>query len=426
MIELDIPHPKEIFNQQILNSIENFNYRVEVYYGGASSGKSQGVYQKVVIKAMMDWNIPRRILIMRKVGKSIRESCYQHIKDVLSEFQLLEYCKVSKSDFTIELPNGAMFIFLGLDDPEKIKSIKGISDIVMEEATEFNLDDFTQLNLRLRDAKHLNKQLYILFNPVSKKNWVFQYFFNENGTLKDDSEWIVYWSTYKDNKFLDQVTIDQIEKLKLRNPAYYKIYALGEFATLDKLVFPTYTKRLISPDEVLGLMKWQGLDFGYTNDPSALTWGYIDQINKKIYVTGEYVRHGMLNSHIAETIISLGMHKDKTYADSQEPKSIQEIKNGIEIEGNIININIDSATKGKDSVIHGLQWLLQYEIIIDERCFKTIEEFDNYTWKKDKKTNEYFNEPVDTFNHTIDSIRYGLNKYIMAIDDRVVVLEHFL
>lgn len=116
----------------------------------------------------------------------------------------------------------------------------------------------------------------------------------------------------------------------------------------------------------------------------------------------------MLNDEIAHTIIQLGLQKEKIYADSAERKSIDEIKRH--------DINIEPTLKGKDSVINGIQWLNQFHIVIDERCFKTIEEFDNYTWKKDKKSGEYVNEPVDTYNHTIDAIRYGLNKKIASKD----------
>lgn len=122
---------------------------------------------------------------------------------------------------------------------------------------------------------------------------------------------------------------------------------------------------------------WIGLDFGYINDPSALVWGHIDTANKKIYVMGEYVRKGMKNNEIADTMITLGLSKDKSYADCAEPKSIDEIKDK--------GVNIEATIKGKDSIIFGLQWMLQYEIIVDERCFKVQEELENYTWKKDKR-----------------------------------------
>lgn len=387
---------KKAFNKWIYDIIDDYSNRIEVYYGGAGSGKSYGAFQKVLLKALKS---KRRVLVVRKVGATLKVSVWALMLSLLNASGMYSFSKINKSDFEIELPNGSIFIFKGLDDPEKIKSITDITDIVIEEATELTEDEFTQLNLRLR-PKEKNPQIYMMFNPISKTNWVYNYFFCGN---KPDN-CLVISTTYKDNKFLSKDYCKELEKLKDRNPAYYRIYALGEFATLDKLVFPTYTTKIISDEEVKGLPRWIGLDFGYINDPSALVWGNIDTKNKKIYVRGEYVRKGMKNDEIAETMIDLGIHKDKSYGDCAERKSIDEIKDK--------GINIDPTEKGKGSIIHGIQWIAQYELIVDERCYKVLEELENYTWKKDKKTGEYINEPVDTFNHTIDAIRYGLNKYI--------------
>lgn len=394
-----------IFTEWVYENINDYSHRIEVYYGGAGSGKSYGATQKIYLKAL---KYKRKVLVVRKIQRSIKDSIWSLIVSHLVNSGFYEACRINRSDFEIELPNGSIFLFKGLDDREKIKSIDGITDIVIEEATELNEDDFTQLNLRLR-AKAPYLQIYLMFNPISKKNWVYDYFF----VREQPSNVKIIKTTYLDNTFLDDEYRQELERLKDRNPAYYRIYCLGEFATLDKLVFPTYTTKIVSDKDIQGLKRWIGLDFGYINDPSAIVWGYIDQVNKKIYVAGEYVRRGMKNDEIAETMIDLGLHKDKSFGDSAEPKSIDEIKSK--------GVNIDPTVKGKDSIIHGIQWIQQYELIIDERCFKVIEELDNYTWKKDKKTDEYINEPVDTFNHTIDAIRYGLNNYIKGTKTPTVI-----
>lgn len=396
------------FNDWIYNIIDDYSHRIEVYYGGAGSGKSFGGMQKALLKTFNDKeNGIRRVLVIRKIQRSIKDSIWHLTIEHLKSSGYYNSSKINKTDFEITLPNGSSFLFKGLDDEEKIKSIDGITDIVIEEATELTENEFTQLNLRLR-PKASNPQIYLFFNPISKKNWVYKYFFEQ---APPENALIVH-TTYKDNRFLDKGYCDELDKLALRNPAYYRIYALGEFATLDKLVFPIWTKRLISDVEVQGLKHWIGLDFGYVNDPSAIVHGFIDEKNKKIYVKGEYVKRGMLNDEIARTMIAMGLHKDKSYGDSAEPKSIAEISR----EG----VNIGQTEKGKDSIIHGIQWIQQCELIVDERCFKTCEELENYTWKKDKKTGEYLNEPVDTFNHTIDAIRYGLHKYIKGISTPVI------
>lgn len=398
-IKLNIS-PSKVFNRHIYDHLFDYDTFTEVHYGGASSGKSHGVFQKIVIKALKDWKKPRKILVLRKVGATVRDSVFADVQATLSYFGILNMCKINMSAFRIELPNGAEVIFKGMDNPEKIKSIKGISDVVMEEASEFTLDDYTQLTLRLRDKAHKQKQIYLMFNPVSKANWVYNAFF-----VKKPKNTVVYQTTYKDNRFLDALTRENIEELANRNEAYYKIYALGEFATLDKLVFPKYTKVLLNKDDLRQITSYFGLDYGFINDPSAFMHVKIDDDRKRLYVVEEYVKKGLTNDKIAESITALGYAKEQIRADSAEKKSNQELRNlGIS--------RVIDAKKGAGSVMQGIQYLLQYEWIVDERCVKTIEELENYTWKKDKATNEYINEPVDSYNHCLDAIRYAIQDKI--------------
>ena len=377
--------------------IRDYKTRVNVFYGGAGSGKSYFVMQKIILKAL---DSQRKVLVVRKVGATLKESVWSLTLELIHTGGLTPAVKqINKSDLTIEFLNGSVLLFKGLDDSEKIKSINGITDIVIEEATEITLDDFTQLNLRLRSKKP-NNQIHLMFNPVSKANWVYKYFFE----AKPDN-CVIVQTTYKDNPHLPKEYVDSLHALENKNPAYYKIYVRGEFATLDKLVFPVIQKRIISEDELTDAWFWAGMDFGYTNDPTAITWGYYNPVQNDLYITGEYDKIGMTNDVIAETLISLGLSKEKIVADSAEPKSITELRNlGIK--------RIIASVKGADSVKNGIDRMQRCNIIIDERCTKTIEEFENYTWQKDKKTGEYINQPVDSYNHHIDSIRYGIQTVI--------------
>ncbi|MCL2631508.1 MAG: PBSX family phage terminase large subunit [Coriobacteriia bacterium] len=393
------------FNDWVFESLTDYTFRIEAYVGGAGSGKSYGATQKMLLKALKS---KRNVLVIRKIQRTIKHSIWALMLSHLRASGFLAYCRINRSDYEIELPNGSVFLFKGLDDEEKIKSIEGITDIIIEEATELTEDEFTQLNLRLR-AQCEYPQLYLMFNPVSKKNWVYGYFFE--GYLPENAK--VIHTTYRDNRFLSDDYVAELEALQYRNPAYYRIYTLGEFATLGTLVFPNYETRLITDAELEGLPFWIGLDFGYVNDPSAIVWGRINEPARRIYVTGDYVKRGMLNDEIAEIMTGLALHKDKSYADSAEPKSIAEIRR--------LGVNIEATVKGKDSVINGIQWLLQHELIVDERCSDVIGELENYTWKRDRRTGEYMNEPVDTYNHTIDAIRYGLNRYIKGTLKPLVV-----
>lgn len=371
--------------------VKDYTTRFNVFYGGAGSGKSHFVAQKTLLKALQ---YKRKLLVIRKVGNTLKDSVWAMYLKLL--YQMPGVIKsINKSDYTIELINDSVILFKGLDDSEKVKSIEGITDIVIEEASELIEDDFDQLNLRLR-AKSGMLQIHLMFNPISKANWVYRRFF-ANGTPADT---IVVHTTYKDNPHLPKEYIDSLLRLERTNPAYYKIYVLGDFATLDKLVFPVKTVRLVGADEVKDLPFWIGMDFGYTNDPTAITWGYVDRKNMRLYITGEYDKRGMTNDVIATTLTSLGFAKERIVADSAEPKSIAELRRlGIR--------RITPAVKGPDSVKNGIDRLQRYDIIIDERCTNTVEEFENYTWIKDRKSGEYINQPIDTFNHHIDSIRYG-------------------
>lgn len=371
--------------------VRDYQTRFNVFYGGAGSGKSHFVMQKMLLKCVQ---YKRKMLVVRKVGNTLKDSVWAMALKLLYQMPAV-IASINKSEYTIELINGSVILFKGFDDPEKIKSIEGITDIVVEEASELTEDDFDQLNLRLR-AKSGMLQIHLMFNPVSKANWVYKRFFID-GTPPDT---VIVHTTYKDNPHLPQEYIDSLMRLERTNPAYYKIYVLGDFATLDKLIFPVVSYRIITDEEVKDLPFWIGMDFGYTNDPTAITWGYLDQVNRRLFIRGEYNRKGMTNDVIAKVLIDLGFAKERIIADAAEPKSIAELRKlGIS--------RVTGAVKGPDSVKNGIDRLQRYDIIVDERCVNTKEEFENYTWKKDKKTGEYINEPVDMFNHHIDSIRYG-------------------
>lgn len=381
-------------NDVYLRYLGRYTNRTEVYYGGAGSGKSVFVAQKIVIKALKG---KRKVLVIRKVARTQKESCFTVIKDVLSSLNILDKCTINKSTLDITLPNGSVFLFKGMDDSEKIKSIANITDIWIEEATELNLDDFTQLNLRLR-ASVPNLQMILSFNPVSKANWCYQSFFAN----KTDA--FVLKTTYKDNKFLPRAYIESLEKMIETNYTYYKIYALGEFCSLDKLIYTNWEEKEFNIQELISTKKYitlTGLDFGFTNDPTALVVSLCDTNSKEIYIFDEYGNVGMTNPEIAEVLKSMGYSKNIIMADSAEQKSIEEIRRaGI--------TKIKACKKSPDSVKHGIQQLQQYKIYVHPKCVGVITELQNYSWKKDKQTGEYINEAVDQFNHYLDALRYSM------------------
>ena len=294
--------------------------------------------------------------------------------------------------------NGAQFMFSGLDDVEKLKSIEGVTSIWVEEATELLQEDFEQLDLRLRGNFGCLKQIILTLNPISDQHWIKKIFFDDpiEGvfTLK---------TTYLDNSFIDDEYKMVMNNKKKSNPRYYNIYALGNWGTAEGLIFQNVEQRLIREEEIRGLDSIQGLDFGYTNDPSAFNQSFIDIKNKKLFIYDGFYEKGLSNNSISTKIKDMLLHRHATTADSSEPKSIDAIKaKGVRISG---------ALKGKDSINSGIDFLLDYEIILNAHLVEFMTEFNNYSWAVDKKTNKTTNKPVDDFNHFIDSLRYATEKY---------------
>ena len=388
MIRLNIA--RSLFNDAYFPYLFDYSHRYEVYYRGARSGKSVFITQKILCKACTS---KRKVLIIRKYATTLKDSVFQLFIDQLKKWKIYKFCKVNMSTYTITLPNESVLLFKGLDDPEKIKSITDITDIWCEECSELSRDEFTQLDLRLRSQAG-NLQIFVSFNPVSKQNFVYQKWF-VNGTPANT---FILHTTYKDNKFLPKEYIEALLEKQKSNPTYYKIYALGEFCTLDKLVYYNWKVEDFDHTQIKGKLLI-GLDFGYTNDPTALVASVMT--DKKIYIFKEWVDTNKTNPQIAQVIKSLGFQKSTIICDSAEPKSIQELRqNGI--------YAARESTKGPDSIIHGIQRLWEYEIIVHPSCTETITEFENYAWQKDKTTGEYINKPIDMFNHCMDALRYSL------------------
>ena len=373
--------------------------RYEIPWGGAGSGKSHIVARKLLYRMLNESDVKHNFLIIRKVDRTIKKSVWTLMKNIISIWGLTNQFQFNQTDRTMIWKfNGAQFMFSGLDDVEKLKSIEGVTSIWVEEATELNQEDFEQLDLRLRGEFGCLKQISLTFNPISEQHWIKKIFFDSpmEGvfTLK---------TTFLDNYFIDDEYKMVMQNKKLTNPRFYNIYALGNWGTAEGLIFQNVTQRLIREDELTGLDCVQGLDFGYTNDPSAFNQTYIDLKNKKIFIFDGFYEKGLSNNAITAKIKELALHRHMTTADSSEPKSIDAIKaKGVRVQG---------AQKGKDSINSGIDFLLDYEIILNAHLVEFMTEFNNYSWAIDKKTNKTTNKPVDDFNHFIDSLRYATEKY---------------
>lgn len=430
---MNIHVSKDMFNPIYLPLLEDYEHRYITLYGGSGSGKSDFGFMKAIWKAI---NYPgRTFLVIRKVQKTLKKSCWRLVNRILRRLKIFNTCKINKTDMEIELENGSLFMFSGLDDPEKIKSIDGVDDIIIEEATDLDKYDFLQLDLRLRSDKGMN-QIMLFFNPIGKDNWVYKYFFSDEPEYDKDKTVILH-TTYKDNKFLPKENIEAIESMKKKDYAYYSIYALGEFATLDKLVFSNWHTENFDHEEIYkreieaGNKKIKyiyGLDFGYSNDPSAFVCALKDDNNRKLYVFDGFYRTHMLNRDIAEEIIDMGYAKEHISADCASPKDIEDLRTSYNIR------YIQGCTKGKGSIISGINYLKQYEIILNDNLVSITdtgklvrwaeEELKNYSHKKDKSTGEYLEEPIDKYNHFCDALRYACTADIDAVDRSVKFMEY--
>ena len=375
----------------------DYQYRYNVFYGGRASGKTKFIMQKLLIKGLKE---KRTILLMRKQTTQLRDSVWKEILQVIDDFHLSQFFTVNKTEFRITcLINGTEFKCLGLDEPEKIKGFADISDVFLDEVTGFNQEDVELIDGTLRSPKFkLPLQMYFSFNPISKANFVYKYFGFDTGITPPNT--FILKSTYLDNPFLGENVAERYEALKQRDYRRWQIEALGDFVSLDKLVFQNYKVEEFDHTKINGVLLC-GLDYGFVNDISAFVASLLDEENKKIYVFKIWGDTNKTNDELSNIIKSMGFSKSIIIADCAEQKSIEEMKRaGI--------LRIKPSMKGPDSIIHGIQKLQQYDIIIHPSCEGIITEFENYSWQKDKQSGEYINKPIDSFNHYIDALRYSL------------------
>lgn len=355
------------------------------------------------------------LLVVRKTYRTIKDSCYTQLKWAIHRLNLDDYFDTKESPLEITYrPTGQKIYFRGLDDPLKVTSIavdKGyLCWLWIEEAYEIgNEADFNMLDESIRGAipeeSGLFKQIVITLNPWNEHHWIKKRFFDT-----EDDQTLALTTNYLCNEFLDEADKKVFEFMKKNNPRRYRVAGLGEWGIVDGLIFENWEEKAFDINKIRGqqgIKSVFGLDFGYTNDPTALFCGLIDQQNKILYVFDEMYQNGMSNEKIAEKVISMGYGKEKIRADSAEPKSIDRLYDlGL--------YRITRARKGKDSINNGIDYLQDYKILIHPRCTNFITEISNYTWDEDTKTGRKLNKPIDDFNHLMDAMRYAIEDYTMG------------
>ena len=368
--------------------------RFNVYYGSAGSGKSRFVAQKLILKMLQDKR--HKLLVVRDTLNSHQDSTFNELVQVLEQYQIRNHCAITKMPLSITLPNGAKIIFRGADDESKLLSISGISLVWVEEASDVAKDIFEQLTLRLR-GKGLKKEFYLTFNPVSEDSWLKTYFFDQ-----PPADTIVLKTTFKDNRFLDEDYLQGLEHMRKTNPRKYRVFGLGDWGTLGETIYENWEERAF--DRQLMAQRYKmlvGMDFGFTADPTALVQSFVDEENKTIYVSSGFYDTGLLNQDIHANIRSMGLLKSEIFADSADPKTIAELKRlGVR--------RIEGAKKGPDSIRSGIAKIQEYRLIVHPELDWFINELKNYSYKKDRVSGNYTNEPIDRFNHALDAFRYSI------------------
>lgn len=385
---------KSMFLPKFYPLLLDYSHRWEFYMGSAGSGKSRFIHQKLLIRACREDGI--RILICRKTAESSRETTFEEFKGLLIAWKLLPYVNINKTDKTITFSNGSKIIFMGLDTETRLLSLANISCIFIEEAFEVEKNFIEQLNLRMR-GNQPNQQILMAWNPISKHSYLYDF-----TVTNPPANSIFIHSTYKDNHFLNQEYINALEELYTRNPQKARIYCDGEWGVdEDGLIYKRWKEQYFNHEEINGAFLC-GVDFGFIHDLSTIVCALLVEEEGRIYVFDEYGSTGKTNKDLANIIKDKGLSKSVIIADCAEPKSIAEIKaEGI--------LKIKPCSKGKDSLLHSIQKLQNYEIIIHPKCTGIIEEISNYTWEKDKVTGYYTNKPDSACaEHYLDALRYSL------------------
>ena len=388
MINLSLS--SKLFAPKFRPYLTDYSHRWEMYMGSAGSGKSFFITQKLLVRALM--HPSARIAVCRRYGTTLRNSCFALFKDILKSWKIKQYCNVRETDMRITLPNGSEFIFIGLDDEEKLLSIATMDAIFVEEAYEVPKEIIDQINLRLRGGHE--QQIILAWNPISRNSYLYELWSDPPAGS------ICIHSTYKDNPFLDDVYIASLEELRVRNPQKARIYCDGEWGVnTDGLVFKNWKVEEFDEMELAKTFRRRcGMDFGY-QDPSAIVDSLYDEEHKRIYVSNEFYKTGQTLDELAEAIRRMHMEKSKIQCDAAEPRTIDFFKRQY--------INAVPCVKGPNSVEARIMFLQNHEIIVHPRCANVIMELENFSYVKDRKTGEYTDNTTHEYSHSLDALGYA-------------------
>lgn len=376
--------------EQLLKS----NKRFRVHQGGTRSGKTYACVQFLAY-LLRSAEEPLIISIIRKTLPALKGSVQRDFIQVMEQLGMYYQGTHNKAENTFKFKDHIVE-FLSVDEPQKIRGRKR-NIAYLNEANELNLEDFRQINMRTTDF------IIMDFNPSDPIHWIY----DEIIPREDCDTWI---TTYKDNKFLSPELVKEIERMKERDPDYWRVYGEGLQATFTKRQIYTNWKFIEASDMPDFDNPIIGLDFGYSNDPSAAV--LVQKKNDKLYIKELLYKTGMTNQDLANWFKANGYDQTLIYADAAEPKSIEEMKQ--------MGLWCKPAKKGQGSIMAGISLLKEYDIFVSQDSKNLYKEYNNYYWEE-LKDGTIINKPKDAFNHLQDALRYAVySEYSNRIDFFVI------
>ena len=352
------------------------------------SSRSAKTYNTVIfLIAYLLQNPGMRLSIVRKTLPALKGSVLIDFKDIMIRMQVWGPKAFNKTELTYHFPNGSWIEFFSTDDEQKIRGRK--RDVLFaNEANEISQIEWQQLIMRTTKFAILD------YNPsFSEDHWI--------ESVNKDHDCHHFISTYKDNPFLEQKIIDDIEKLRDKNKSLWTVYGLGLRAVIEGRIFESYE----IVDEIPPWIKkrWIGMDFGYTNDPTAIIEVALHE--EFLYMDEICYQTRMLTNDIIKVLKREQCQNKKIISESADPRLIDEIHNA--------GLNIHAVEKFKGSVMAGITKMQEYRIRITKRSDHIKKEIDNYVYDQDKE-GKWLNEPVDEFNHALDAGRYVILEEVLS------------
>ena len=353
----------------------NADRRYVVNQGGTRSSKTYSILQVLILKAL-ESSIPLTISVVRKTLPALKKSVLKDFIAILESMQLYNPDDYNKTEGTYVL-NSSVFEFFSVDNEQKIRGSKR-NYLFLNEANELSYEDFFQLQIRTTE------QIFADYNPSDNISWIYDLIEQR----ADDVDF--FKTTYKDNTFLNESIVLEIEKLRDTDEDYYRIYGMGERGGSRELVYNFHMCQRV-PDyaQLLGI----GVDFGFTNDVTAIVQVYRHEQN--VYINELIYQTHLTISDIVSMLKQYGIDRQEMIADWSEPRSVEELKRA--------GFNIKSTTN--KSINQGIDVLKRFKIHVTEDSTNVINELQRYKWLKDKD-GLMLNKPIDAFNHAMDAMRY--------------------